>query len=213
MAKVLGRFQFALSLVASVALRMILRARCLAERQALGIVVLFAMQALTPRWVSAGIQRPLPTLQQEVISPIRAHDQVGRAVIGSVVVDVVDFLFALHHPTKSTLGYEFVLEDVSPHIRIWVIGSPLQDVAVGQVSPSPPVRILFSTVAPHCVTDAKQHGLTLTLCPPASVVTALSDWSRTPTTTTTNARRITQGRAPKVCAESTINLTLFRRLS
>lgn len=210
----LSRFSFlalTLSLVSEFTGRMVTRGSRGAKPQVLGIVVLLAELTLTPVRVSAGVQRPLASLNQKVVSAVRTDEQVLGAIIRSDVVPVVDFFGASQIATENAFSYEDVLIDVSACVQSGMSVRAFLNISVGTEAgySALPRGALFSAL-PASMLLEEHHGLTSDVS--LRGVRLPSERSWLPATALTNTRRIQQDRAPNVCADRFNQSNTFRRL-
>lgn len=195
------------SVVPPVAFRVVLGVRGFLKDHLLKSVVLFAVYALSPTSVAASIVGSLPRFDQEVVSTIGAQDEVRRAVVSPDVIQVVDFLFALHVATECPFDHELVLKDVPARVGIWMSGGAFQNVAIALECPALPVGIFFERHS-GSVTFANQQRLALTNAVASAIPGPTREGSGEPASTPTNTRRIYQTALLKVRAETATNLTL-----
>lgn len=128
-----------------VALKVVVRVPLVAS-QIVGGVILLAIQALAPTRLSAGIQSPLPAMEQTVVGVVRADYQIRGPVIGSDAVEVVDFLSALQIATEDTLGHQVMLKDVALPVRLRVSVRTFLNISTGGThNPALPVPVKGTT--------------------------------------------------------------------
>jgi hypothetical protein len=123
-------------------------------------VVLLAVRALTPVGVSTSVECSSTLMQQSVIRAVRADDEIRRAVVGPVFIDVVHFSATRQWLAKRSLRNHDVFKPVlavDHHIDIAVVPDWL-----ASADPSVKVSVSGDTLVVHVAEALGPEGLAAT---------------------------------------------------
>jgi hypothetical protein len=124
-----------------------------------GIIVLLAKATDPPVGVPARLKRALTAVKQHVVRVVLADYEVLRAIIRSVLVQVVNWRGERQRPTHSLFDYQYMLKDIIVAIRSRMTGRLYKNIPVHDRPPARPSTVVGqSLVVSRAMSTDKADG-------------------------------------------------------